>query len=140
MMLVVLDTNVLVSAMLWAGQPRRLLDLVEAGLIRSVTSEEILADLRDVLGRRKFASRLLAAGQDADRLMLGVRRRSTVVEPVRVVGVAPDPDDDVVLGTAQSAGAAYLVTGDVGLLSLGQFHGTAIVGVGEFLAKGQPRP
>jgi len=48
-MRVVLDTNVLISALFWGGQPRRLVDLAIAGRIQAITSPELLGELERVL-------------------------------------------------------------------------------------------
>ena len=48
--------------------------------------------------------------------------------------MAPDPDDDVVIGTALAAGADLLVTGDKPLLSLSRHQGVGIVGVADAVA------
>jgi hypothetical protein len=47
--------------------------------------------------------------------------------------LAPDPDDDVVIGTAIAANAELIVTGDRTLLAVGVFHGGRIVTVAEAL-------
>ncbi len=57
-MRLVLDTNVVASAMLWGGLPRLLL---QAGRTRQVllfTSSALLAELTDILGRRKFEAKM----------------------------------------------------------------------------------
>ncbi len=50
-----------------------------------------------------------------------------------VSGIADDEEDDLVLGTAVAAGADYLVTGDAGLLRIGEHRGVSIVTAREFL-------
>lgn len=57
-MRIVLDTNLLVSAVIAAGLPRRLLDGAKAGEFELCTSDVLLAELLVVLMRRKFAARL----------------------------------------------------------------------------------
>ena len=47
--------------------------------------------------------------------------------------LAPDPDDDVVIGTALAAKANFVVTGDRALLSVAQYEGGRIVSVSEAL-------
>lgn len=54
----VLDTNVVVSGLLWGGVPRRLLDLGRDGGVMLFTSSVLLDELADVLGRDKFAALL----------------------------------------------------------------------------------
>lgn len=58
----VIDTNLLVSAIISTGLPRQLLDAARAGEFELCTSEIVLAELLDVLGRGKFADRLAQAG------------------------------------------------------------------------------
>ena len=58
-MRVVADTNVVVSGLLWHGNERRLLDAARDGFVELFTSKELLAELEDVLGRSKFAPRLI---------------------------------------------------------------------------------
>ena len=57
-MRLVLDTNVVVSALVWGGVPYRLIEAAAAGDVELVTSPALLAELRDVLGRQHLASRL----------------------------------------------------------------------------------
>ncbi len=56
-----------------------------------------------------------------------------VVRPTASPRIAPDPDDDVVIGTALAAKADLLVTGDRMLLSVAAHQGTRIVSVAEAL-------
>jgi hypothetical protein len=56
-----------------------------------------------------------------------------LVRPAPTSRLAPDPDDDVVIGTALAAKADYLVTGDKGLLSVEAYEGGRIVTVSEAL-------
>ena len=61
-MRVVADTNIVVSGLLWRGNPRRLLEAAREGTIDLFTSAALLAELEDVLSRAKFAQRLVSAG------------------------------------------------------------------------------
>ena len=61
-MRIVINTNLLVSALISPGLPRRLLDAARAGEFELCTSEVLLAELLGVLGRAKFAGRLAQAG------------------------------------------------------------------------------
>ncbi|MCW5623960.1 MAG: putative toxin-antitoxin system toxin component, PIN family [Burkholderiales bacterium] len=57
-MRLVLDTNVVVSALVWGGVPFRLIESAAAGDIELVTSPALLIELHDVLSRKHLASRL----------------------------------------------------------------------------------
>lgn len=61
-MRIVLDTNVVLSALLWRGTPYRLLDAIRLrGEIRLITSPALLSELADVLSRASLAQRLTVA-------------------------------------------------------------------------------
>jgi uncharacterized protein len=65
-MRVVLDTNIVVSALLWHGPPRQVLDAARAAAVTPFTPAMLLAELQDVLGRPEFADRLVQAGVTAE--------------------------------------------------------------------------
>ncbi len=130
MVRVVVDTNVLVSALVGHGKPRRLvLKLMERRSI--VLSPQMLAELTDVLSREKFKD--LEAPQ-VDRFIASIVRTSKIARlGSRFKVVATDPSDDIVLETAYSGKARYIVTGDKHLLALKKFKGIQIVKVAEIL-------
>jgi len=129
----VLDTNVVVSALLWNGVPRR---LVSAGRFEGVvlySSSPLVAELADVLSRPKFTNKVAASSLTVDQLVDLYAELVALVRPSPTARLAPDPDDDVVIGTARAARADYVVTGDKGLLSVGTYEGGRIVTVSEAL-------
>jgi putative PIN family toxin of toxin-antitoxin system len=126
---VVLDTNVLVSALVGHGRPRRLLiRLLEEHEI--VSSKQMLAELGDVLSRRRIG---FTRSQVNDFLLILVRGSTlaTIVDCPEIV--AEDPDDDMVVATALEGRAEYIVSGDRHLLGLKEFRGIRVVTVGEML-------
>ena len=127
---IVLDSNVLVSALLGQSGPRRLL-LILSREHTIVSSVQMLAELEDVLHRDKFQ---LTDGQIADYLSL-IISGSTVLDVANYSKVIKaDPDDDVVLASALEGEADYLVTGDKHLLLLREYHRTKIITVKQMLA------
>lgn len=61
-------------------------------------------------------------------------RGATIVSVRRVRRIVEeDPEDDLVLATALTGGASYVVSGDRHLLDLGRFEGVGIVRVEEML-------
>lgn len=130
-MRLVLDTNVVASAILWGGTPRVLLQAAREKRIDLFTSMAMLAELTDILGRRKFDKKIAASGLTIDQFVDGYAQLASVVRPSATPRIAPDPDDDVVIGTALAAKAEFIVTGDKPLLSVSEHQGVRIVGVAE---------
>ncbi len=65
-MRLVLDTNVVASALLWGGVPRLLLQAAREKRVELFTSTPLLAELTDILGRRKFAQSVIRFLASAD--------------------------------------------------------------------------
>ncbi len=130
---VFLDTNVLVSALLFKGRLTRLVDLWRAGRIVPVVSRETFAELSGVLHYPKFA---LAPEEIRAIIEDEILPYFDVVDvKEEVIGVCRDPFDDQFLTVAINARVAWIVTGDRDLLDLGTYRGVRIVTPQEFLAK-----
>jgi len=132
-MRLVLDTNVVVSALLWKGTPRLLLRTSGAERVDLFTSDKLLAELADVLSRNKLKKRIVGLGISSTELLDTYARQAAIVEPTDLPRIAPDPDDDVVIGTALAAKADLLVTGDRPLLSVANYQGVRFVSVRDAL-------
>lgn len=119
-MRLVLDTNIVASGLLWGGNPAQLLDAAQLGEIELFTSRPLLAELSNILIRRKFAKTIEASGLSIEALVLSYVDLTTVVRPAAIAAaVAADPTDDQVLACAVSAQADLIVSGDKHLLDLG---------------------
>lgn len=130
-----LDTNVVTSALLWGGKPRLLPDAARDKRIELFTSVALLAELTNILSRTKFATKIAASPLTIDQIVDAYAVLATVVRPVPVPRVAPDPDDDVVIATALAANAEIIVTGDIALLSVGNYQGVTLVTVSAALER-----
>lgn len=93
----------------------------------------LLAELTDILSRRKFQKKIAASLLTVDQLVDSYAALVSVVRPLPTPRIAPDPDDDVVIGTALAARVDLLVTGDQPLLSVAEYQGVRIVRVAEAL-------
>lgn len=111
MIRVVIDTNVLVSALLQPqGLPAQVLLVTIAGpTVRLCVSGEVYAEYEEVIGRPRFKR---SKSEIADTLR-AIREMGIWVKPSHKVRACTDPDDDVFLECAQAAGAHYLVTGNL---------------------------
>jgi len=130
----VLDTNVLASgAIAQSGAVALVLDGVASGAFQLVLSDEILTELERTLAKPYFAARL---GADlVARYVAGLKSLAPLTPLTRTVsGVATHPEDDLILSTALSGGADYLVTGDKHLLALGAYQTVRIVSPAAFVA------
>jgi uncharacterized protein len=128
---IVLDTNLLVSAILNpAGHAAQVLDIASAHF-EVVASRETFGELAEVLGRRKFDSYAPAAIRKQF-----VEDYAALVKMVTVdqaVTACKDPKDNKFLALAVEVGAAVLVTGDKrDLLSMNAFQGVSILGLRVF--------
>ena len=127
---VILDTNILISALGWRGNPKKILDLIVEGKIEIFTSESQLRELSKVLDYPKFEF----TGEQKDRLKSLILNISTIVKPVEKINViSKDPDDNMILECAVAGDVDYIVTGDPDLLILKEFRGIKIVKAKEFL-------
>jgi putative PIN family toxin of toxin-antitoxin system len=129
----VLDTNVVVSALLWSGTARRLIMFARLEGVRLFSSMALLAELSDVLSRRKFENKIAASLLSVDEIVALYAEYVFVVRPRVMPRIASDPDDDIVIGTALAASAELVVTGDRALLSVGEYERVRIVSVAEAL-------
>ncbi len=128
-MTVVLDTNVIVAALVAKGLCHEV--VVRAlGSSTVVTSPALLDELEHTL-RAKFT-----LGPATHAFLEQLRLRVHLVVPTPLATpVSRDADDDVVLATAVAANAAVIVTGDLDLLVLRSYRDIAIVTPRDFLSR-----
>ena len=120
---VVLDTNVVVSALLKPDSLEdQVLRLGLAGRLRLCLSAETLAEYALVLPRPKFKLHPNEVKQALARL----RAASAMFSPARTIHVSEDEPDNRFLECAEAAGAKYLVTGNIKHFPK-QYKGTQIV-------------
>ena len=130
MIRIVLDTNVLVSAIVFGGNPRRVIESILEGSVHLTLSREILDELEGMLCRKKFGMSPQIARNISNELVsicdiVAPERRATVM--------TSDPYDNMVLECAAEAKADYIISGDTHLLDLCEFEGIKIVNPAQFL-------
>jgi uncharacterized protein len=131
-MMIVLDTNVVVSGILRPyGKPAALLRLVSAGKIQVAYDLRILSEYRDVLQRSKFDF----SKEDVDAFLTQIEKEGLLVSATPLTLQLPDPDDQVFLEVAVSARASALVTGNKHHYTCKEYQGVKIFSPAEFLEK-----
>lgn len=135
-MKVVLDTNVLISALFWSGPPNEILKCAEDGDIALAASIPMLEELSGVLSREKFKPLLERAGVSVESIQ---ERVATLValypHNAKISIISEDPSDDMFLACAFAAQAPFIVSGDRHLLRLKEWQGIRIVTPKQFLQK-----
>jgi uncharacterized protein len=133
-MRVVLDTNILVSAMIVpSGKPAGIIDAWLDGRFTLLTCAAHLDELRSTLQKPRVAE--LIKPHKAGRLVNQIKRAAEEIDPLPPLELSPDPADDFLLALSEAGNADYLVTGDKsGLLALKNHKGTRIVSARDFAA------
>jgi putative PIN family toxin of toxin-antitoxin system len=124
----VVDTNVYVSGLLWTGLPHDLLSAAEAGQLTLVATPAIIEEVREVLARPKFATRMRTLTTSVDELLESLLGIVQILQEPKVVRVVrADPDDDKFIACAVAARVRWLVSSDTHLLSLRRYKSIRIV-------------
>lgn len=130
MIRIVIDTNALISALLFGGNPEMVLERALSGHVSVVASREILDEVEGVLCGKKFRY----PWETARSIVRELEAMCEIVTPTRKMAVVKaDPYDNMILECAVEAKADYVVSGDSHLLGLGQFEGIPILSPAQFL-------
>ena len=128
----VLDTNTIISALLFCGIASRLVAVWQSGSFRSLLSREILDEYVRVMAYPKFklsgAEIRALIEEEILPFVDTIRVRRRLRPPVS------DQDDHKFLECAVAGRAEYLVTGDKELRALGTYRGITILNAAEFLS------
>jgi putative PIN family toxin of toxin-antitoxin system len=131
-MRVVLDTNVFVSAAIQSGASHRIVQrLIRENSDELIICDEILSEIRDVLFSRPRLRKWIYL-DDAKRYVEMLQLHFNFVpNPVFIIPLSRDSDDDYILALAQRERADYVISGDKDLLVL-QIPELSIVTPAEF--------
>lgn len=126
----VVDTNVIISAVMYGGIPRTVLSFGLDGAFVVVTSPVLLSEFAEVL-RKKFSYSVAEL-----QLVRGeLEQKLTVVEPDFTVEIIRDAADNRLLEAAVAGHCQYIVTGDKELLRLKVYRRILILTPRQFLRK-----
>ena len=129
MIKLVLDSNVIISGIVFGGKPRKLLQHVIEGRLELYLSKEIINEVIEILRKKfKYPHRMLLA---VDNELASI---SIIVEPdIKVDFITEDEDDNKILECALSAECDYIVSGDHHLSSIKNYQSIEIKSISEFL-------
>lgn len=134
-LIVVLDSNVWISALIWGGKPAEIIKAAENGKVCIVISEEIVEEISQVLNYPKLKKVYEAEGLPHQELIEAVVKVGKFVQVTRKVKVVLEhPADDKFIDCALAAKAAYIVSGDKHLLKIGSYRKIPILSVSKFLS------
>lgn len=122
---VVLDTNILVSALLFKGDLAGIVDLWKNGRIIPVLSRETFAEFKAVLEYPKFSLKGREIQLIIEEEVLPYFEIVEIIDKAK--SICRDPDDDKFIACAVSASADFIVTGDKDLLDLDKYKSVRII-------------
>jgi putative PIN family toxin of toxin-antitoxin system len=129
---IILDTNVVVSALIQKNYPFLILqELYIDRKIELCISEVLMAEYYEVLSRPKF-QKFPDFKAKADIVLADIANNATFFEPKKKVRKLKDPDDDMLLELALECEADFLVTGNTKDFTITKFRTTRIVGPSEY--------
>jgi len=140
-MKIVLDTNVLISGILWKGPPNDILKHIEMSeKIELVQCTETFNEFKEVIKRGKFAEIIVKRQLEISHILASIITLSKfyliseqVRDKIRNEVNINDTDDLKFISLAVEANAKYVVSGDYHLLNLDRYNNIKIVDSAEFL-------
>lgn len=138
---IVVDTNVLISAVLWKGPPSDALKII-LEKYSLVQSQSTLKEFEKVITRKKFTRILEKRDLTVETVIETFIRQSRLYNVSKKAGLTArevkieDADDLIFIELALEASAKFVVSGDKHLLELDEVGNTRILGVAEFLKLG----
>ena len=127
-MRIVIDTNIVASAIFFGGRPRELLELLLQRELRAFISQEIVDEYRDTIEylQNEYPNKRVAVP------LTQIISACEMMEPTSIVMVCRDPDDDKFIACAVDSRSLYVVSGDKDLLAVKQYADVRVVTVAEF--------
>lgn len=137
---VLLDTNVVVSGLLYRGKPFEILKLAEVAKIRLSTTIELFNEFEQVIRRKRFEPRINTLGVSPELLILKYFLLTKLVRLDPRIELLSheqprDNSDEIVLRSALSVMADVIVTGDEDLLSMNTIRTISIISPQKYLSE-----
>lgn len=128
---IVLDTNILISSLLFKGELAGVVDLWKKGKIIPIFSRDTFDEFKSVLEYPKFSLTTQEMKVIIEEEVLPFFEVIEVTDKIK--GVCSDTDDDKFIACAVAASADFLVTGDRNLLDIGRYKSVKILSASELL-------
>ena len=125
----VIDTNVVISGLLWHGPPNQLLKWARDGIIRVFACEETIAELKRVIEYKRLTKRLSIIGSNPDEVFAYFMNLAVFVPSPKFIPakIIEDPFDNLFLALASENKAHLIISGDNHLLDLKEYNHIQIV-------------
>jgi putative PIN family toxin of toxin-antitoxin system len=137
-MSIVVDTNIVVSALLFGGPPGDLAKLWQVGKLDPIFSKDILDEYLKVLAYPKFSLSEKEIEFLLKQEILPYFRVVETSETQSKIIITADPDDDKFIICALADKCDLIISGDKHLLDLGSYHNIEIITPAAFLTRNQP--
>ena len=130
-MKIVIDTNVVASAIFFGGKPRTIIELLMKHNLKSYVTEEIVEEYKDTVNylKEKYPKK------NINIPLSQIVGACELIDAISDVKVCRDPNDDKFINCAIDSKAYYIVSGDKDLLTLEKYDNIEIITVGQFLEK-----
>lgn len=130
-MKIVIDTNIIISAIFFGGKPDKLVGLLMSHKIGAYVSKDIIAEYYETSTHleEKYSARKSSLNLD------DIVSQCTFVSPTQTVTVCRDPDDNKFIECALEGKCLYIVSGDNDLLDLKSYYDVEIITVKEFFER-----
>lgn len=127
-MKVVIDTNVVVSALFFGGKPRTLIELLINKELDAYITQDIIEEYRDTVAylQNKYKEKQVFVP------LAHIISSCKLIKKETDIKVCRDPDDDKFISCAIDAKCLYIISGDKDLLTIRQYEGIRIMTVAEF--------
>lgn len=128
-MKVVLDTNVIISGLLWKGLPGKIFDLIDDGRVIFCITQNILREVDKVLRYPRIKSKLDSVGFTAEEITSYLVQVAEIYPDFPIRYKLVDRSDEKVLAAALTASADFLITGNKKHFQVESYENFEIFGI-----------
>lgn len=135
---IVIDTNVIISALIQTNYPFLIInELFLEGKIHVCVSEELIHEYFEVLSRPKFI-RFPDFVSKAESILTEIGLKAELYEPNVKLDIISDKDDNMILELAEECNADFIITGNTNDFTMPEYKNTKIVTPKEYWEKYRP--